>query len=67
MYLSHISTNLYTFCVKNLAGIVLLILYTKCIQKFVKMLYTFCGIHLKRGDLDLFLVHVMISYLTATN
>ena len=33
---------LYTFCIQNLASIVLLILYTKCIQKFVKMWYTFC-------------------------
>ena len=28
---------LYTFCKQNLAGIVLLILYIKCIQKFVEM------------------------------
>ena len=33
---------LYTFCIQNLAGIVLLILHTKHIQKFVKMWYTFC-------------------------
>ena len=32
----------YTFCIQNLAGVVLLILYTKCIQKFVEIWYTFC-------------------------
>ena len=41
---SHISTNFctYTFCIQNLAGIALLIFYTKYIQKFVEMWYTFC-------------------------
>ena len=34
--------TLYTFCIQNLADIVLLILYTKCIQKLVEMWYTFC-------------------------
>ena len=33
---------LYKFCMQNLAGIVLLILYTKCIQMFVKIWYAFC-------------------------
>ena len=33
---------LYTFCIQNLVGIVLLILYTKCKQKLVEMRYTFC-------------------------
>ena len=36
---------LYTFCIQNLAAIVLLIWHTKCIQKFVEMRDTFC-IHL---------------------
>ena len=45
---SHISTN---FCIhfvykQNLADIVLLILYTKYLQKLVEMQYTFCSIHL---------------------
>ena len=37
---------LNTFCIRNLAVIVVLTLYTKCIQKFVEnvgcILYTFC-------------------------
>ena len=32
--------TLYTFCIQNLADIVHLILYTKCIQKLVEMWYT---------------------------
>ena len=38
----HFDRLLYTFCMQNLAAIVLLILYTKCIQKLVEMWYTFC-------------------------
>ena len=40
----HISTNFctYTFCIQNLAVIDLLVLYTKCIQRFVKMWDKFC-------------------------
>ena len=38
----HFDKLLYTFCIQNLADIVLLILYTKCIQKLVEMWYTFC-------------------------
>ena len=50
MYTKCIDSYIATKCTyhtfqQNLAGIVLLILYTKCIQKFVEMLYTFCGIH----------------------
>ena len=37
---SHISTNFC--CIQNLAAIVLLILWTKCIQKFAEMWGTFC-------------------------
>ena len=33
----HFDKLLYTFCIQNLAGIVVLILYIKCIQKFSKM------------------------------
>ena len=33
---------LYTFCIQNLAGVVLLILHTKCIQGFVEIWHTFC-------------------------
>ena len=33
----HFNKLLYTFCIQNLAGIVLLILYTECIQRFVEM------------------------------
>ena len=40
--IAHCDKLLYTFCIQNLAGIVLLILYTKCIRKLVKMWYTFC-------------------------
>ena len=39
----HFDKLLYTFCTQNLAGIVFLILYTKCIQKafdFVYKMYT---------------------------
>ena len=39
----HFDKLLYTFCTQNLAGIVFLILYTKCIQKafdFVNKMYT---------------------------
>ena len=32
---------LYTFCIQNLAGVVLLILYTKCMRRFVEIWYTF--------------------------
>ena len=39
--ISHFKNSLYTFCMQNLAGVVLLILYTKCIQKFVEIWYTF--------------------------
>ena len=39
--ISHFKNFLYTFCMHNLAGVVLLILYTKCIQKFVEIWYTF--------------------------
>ena len=38
----HFNKLLYTFCIQNLAGVVLLILYTKCIQKLVEIWYTFC-------------------------
>ena len=37
-YISHFNK----LSLQNLAGIVFLILYTKCIQKFVEMWYTFC-------------------------
>ena len=40
--ISHFNKLLYTFCIQNLADIVLFILYTKCIQKLVKMWYAFC-------------------------
>ena len=40
--ISYFEKLLYTFCIQNLAGMVLLILYTKCIQKLVEMWYTFC-------------------------
>ena len=36
----HFDKLRFTFCLQNLAGIVLLILYTKCIQTFVQMWYT---------------------------
>ena len=41
---SHISTNLHTLCIQNLAAITLLILYTKCMkcQNVVYNLYEFC-------------------------
>ena len=42
---SHILTNVCIqnfVCIQSLAGIALLILYIKCIQKFVKIWYTFC-------------------------
>ena len=38
----HFDKLLSTFCIQNLAGIVLLTLYTKCLQKFVEMWHTFC-------------------------
>ena len=38
----HFHKRLYTFCIHNLAGIFLLILYTKGIQMFVEMWYIFC-------------------------
>ena len=41
-FISHYDKLLYTFCIRNLAGVVLLILYTKCIQKFVEIWYAFC-------------------------
>ena len=41
----HFDKLLCTFCLQNLAAIVVLVLYTKCIQIFVKMWDTFC-IHL---------------------
>ena len=46
-YIPHFDKFLETFCIQNLAGIVLLILYIACIQRFDEMwymyiLYTFC-------------------------
>ena len=38
----HFDKLLYTKCIQNLADIVLLILYTKWIQKLVEMWYAFC-------------------------
>ena len=40
--IQHFTKRFYTFCIQNLADVVLLILYTKCIQKFVEIWYTFC-------------------------
>ena len=41
-FISHYDKLLYTLCIQNLAGVVLLVLYTKCIQRFVEIWYTFC-------------------------
>ena len=41
-YIPHFDKLLLTFCIQNLAAAVLLILYTKCIQKFAEMWDTFC-------------------------
>ena len=41
----HFDKLLHTFCIQNLATILLLILYKKSIHKFIEMLNTFC-IHL---------------------
>ena len=38
----HFDKLVYTFCIQNSGGIVLLILYGKCTQKFVEMRYTIC-------------------------
>ena len=38
----HFDKLFYTFCIQNLAAVVLLILYTKYIKKFVEMWDTFC-------------------------
>ena len=38
----HLDKLLYTFCMQNVAAIVLFIFYIKCIKKFVGMWYTFC-------------------------
>ena len=38
----HFDKLLYTLCIQNLAVIVLLTLYTKCLQKFVEMWDIFC-------------------------
>ena len=38
----HFNKRLYTFYIKKLAAKDILVLYSKCIQKFVKMWDTFC-------------------------
>ena len=53
---SHISTNFCIHFIQNLAAIVLLILYRKCIQKFVEMWYTFC-IHF------IYILHTSVVYI----